>query len=274
MEQHDLALEQSTVHEVETIFGIPVDSPLLPLYMGETSLDRFLHIDGIGEERVHFSEALRALRDTSGISTVALGKHAKSGDRSIIPHIINRSSGRKAYMNTEYPPVTAEFLMRIGRQFGEGGEEMSHNSRIPIVFYDTNGDLILRNYRDCGAQGSTEIVAKRAQAYLTATQEYVGFGLNYIAGLLRDRHNALKSLGEIPRIPEDDQLAASDRGVIINPRRHLTFGLGSKIGVRLRQVTRALGVFPVYLVFPPNREEVADSRQVILDHIERIYSRR
>lgn len=239
-------------------------SPTLPffkLYAPQDSnvpLDDLLNIGPIGEkQRVHYSEALHALVDGVDWFHRDWAKHADVREPTYFPHVINRS--HPCYRDTEFPPTKMETLLRLSMppiEKKKGELRPIRDGKISLVFYDSDGNLILRKNPENSEE--SEVAMQQTELYLLGLPVraktfggYLSEVAEYVTGILGDRAEFLGKKLE-----------------------NFAIGNHTRLKAKLSVSAPALGLVPVYLIGRPSQDEVNASRGKLLGHIERIYSPR
>ena len=258
---------------------IPRESPFFRLYTEHPTLDEILHIGNIqNTSPVDFSEALRAFRDMTGWTSSQISFHGKIANTTFVAHVINRGghilpTGKQEYEDTRYAQTTPKTLIHIAKtltdkeiennkQFDSKG--IDRGGRISLVFYDCETGNLLLKTSNTRSIADLEQRVVQAKLYLQEPFNYLTIGekIKYLEGILLARFTVLKK-SKI-NIVKDGSRSMN--------RMELYLRLRSKLKTSLSRAAYALGIIPVYLIFPPQPDEVKASDQKIREHLKKIKS--
>ena len=260
---------------------IPEESPFYPLYSGTPKLEDLFTIPDIAEtEPIEFSKALRLYKGTTGWKGAQMNFHGKFTDTNLLSHVMNHSGNRingdNPYKDGMRPKIIARTLLRIAKKMSneeiskmretgiDRGKDVDPGGRIAIVFYDSEtGDLVLRNFDEYG--GRHDGPAKRLDQAIRhlGNEEPLEWKLWYLSGILQDRFDYFTR--------KDDRMIKADTNRPLR-KKELSIGGGTKLSVLLRKIARPLRLTPLYLVFPPDSQELKLSGDRILGQIEKVYN--
>lgn len=267
--------------EAQVAQYIDPNSPLFKFYTGPAPLSDLLNQPDIRKTPlVDFSEALRAHIDTSKYSHVFLRRRAEMKGTTLLSHIINRSGSqqrrkmgdKKYYEDTRYPPIIPAALLKMAQELNpheiaelaaklkDSTIPIETTGRISIVFYDDNGDILLRRFSNLSSE-STRL--RLAQEYLQEpAQGVLARKLNYLSGILQDRYDTIAEQLRGGKIRKEN-------GVPLL-RHELVIARQSKLSMLLEKVSRPLMLTTLYLFYPPNPEEVKSADGFLRAHIDKI----
>lgn len=255
------------------------NSPLFRLYTRTPTLKEVLKIPNIDQViPIDFSEALRALMDTTGLSYEHIGAIGGIGSITVLHHIIYRSgpskNGVKIYANTRIPPTTPRVLLNIARELTDSdldqliskriiaNDATNTGGRISFAFYDAQTGLLV--FRACdgpsnGPNSNRVVRLEEAKKYLMEPQnEDAEQKLEYLSGILSDRFDVLTRDGGFFKKSDGTNLR----------REEVELKIRSKLKITLEKAANFLGLIPIYLTFPPDPEEVRDSDSTLLYHMD------